>query len=388
MAPQSILIVKLSSMGDVIHTLPAARYLREAFPQARLGWAVEESHADVLRGQTWLDEVIVWRRATLRSYWDFLTRLRRTRWDLAIDFQGIFRSAALVMRWSGARRRVGFSPSKELAHWFYNAPLPRAAKDCHAVEWYLRLAQAATRLAASDPTRASGGRKPPDNAASPHAPNIDHPTSHIEHRAEDRTPPPRFTLYPSADDRAAVDAWLAAQRFDPAHERLVVFCPDARRPANLWPEARWAELAGQLAGMPGVRIALAGGPASRDRCDRIARAAACHLMRADGQFPLLASSVLFGRAACVVTGDTGPMHLAVAAGAKVVALLGPTNPGWTGPYAADAIVLTRRLPCSPCKTAGRCPIGYDPPRCMAEITVAETATAVARQLAPAPRAAA
>ncbi len=376
MSPQSILIVKLSSMGDVIHTLPAARHLRAAFPGARLAWAVEEPHADLLRGQTWLDEVIVWRRANLRSYAQFLSRLRRTRWDVAIDFQGIFRSAALVIRWCGARRRVGFSPRNELAHWFYNAPVPRPPQDCHAVEWYLKLAQAVTGLPA-EPRLERPYLKLAPHAASEGV-NIERPTSNVQHRTSATSA--LFPLQPSQDDHAAVEAWLTEQRIDPRRERLVVFCPDARREANLWPETNWAELASHLKGVPGVRVALSGGPASRARCDRIDQAAGSALLRADGQFRLLASAVLLGRAACVVTGDTGPMHLAVAAGARIVALLGPTNPRWTGPYASDAIVLTRHLPCSPCKTAGRCPLGYDPPRCMEEITVAETAAAVARQL--------
>jgi ADP-heptose:LPS heptosyltransferase len=186
-APASVLIVKLSSMGDVIHTLPAARHLRAAFPRAILGWAVEEAHADVLRGQRWLDETIVWRRKGLGSYLDFLRRLRCSRWELAIDFQGIFRSAGLVMRCSGARRRAGAAPSKELAHWFYNAPVPRPPRDGHAVEWYLAVAEAVTGLPAEArlerpymdlPTNsaANGGRQPPDSVAT----NVQRPTSNVQ----------------------------------------------------------------------------------------------------------------------------------------------------------------------------------------------------------------
>jgi ADP-heptose:LPS heptosyltransferase len=207
--------------------------------------------------------------------------------------------------------------------------------------------------------------------------NIERPTSTIQYRT---ALSPRFPLHPSLADHQAVDAWLAERGFDRGREKLVIFCPDARREANRWPEEKWAKLAVELASLPTVRVILSGGAAARERCHRIAAAAGGDIWRADGQFRLLASAALFSRAACVVTGDSGPMHLAVAVGARVVALLGPTNPRWTGPYASDAIVLTRSLPCSPCKTAGRCPLRFDPPRCMEEISVEETTAAVIRQL--------
>jgi heptosyltransferase-1 len=371
----SLLIVKLSSMGDVLHTLPAARHLREAFPEAKLGWAVQEPHAELLRGQSWIDEVIVWRRRSPRTYLSFVRRLRKTRWDVAVDFQGIFRSG-IVTRLSGARRRIGFCPSNEKAHWFYNAPVPWVERSGHAVEWYLHLAAAVTDseppAPLDRPYLAEKAEKVSGTLSTQHYRCLAHP---------DKVPDTfsRFPLHPSLADYQAADAWLAAQGYDAVRDRVVVLCPDARREANRWPPEKFAELANRLlAG--GLRVAVSGGPASRAIGDEIAAQVNGRLGRADGAFRLLASAALLSRAAAVVTGDTGAMHLAVAVGTRVVALLGPTSPRWTGPYASTAIVVTKHLPCSPCKTAGRCPLKYDPPKCMDDISVDEVYDAVLRQI--------
>ncbi len=137
---QRILIVKLSSLGDVILSLPAAQAIRQAFPQAHLGWAVEKSYAMLLNDQPWLDEVVVWDRSRgLRGSWDFVRRLRLGGWDIAVDLQGLLRSG-MTCWLSGAKRRIGNGPLKEQAHWFYNERLPLEPRTWHAVEHYHSLA--------------------------------------------------------------------------------------------------------------------------------------------------------------------------------------------------------------------------------------------------------
>jgi len=118
---------------------------------------------------------------------------------------------------------------------------------------------------------------------------------------------------------------------------------------------------------------------ARAVCDEIARRLGDGVWRADGQFTLPRTAALFREARVVVTGDTGPMHIAVAVGTPVIALFGPTNPQLTGPYAADAIVLNKHIECSPCLER-RCPLNYDPPKCMDLITVEEVYDAVLARL--------
>ena len=107
-------------MGDVIHTLPALRALRRSFPDSTIGWVVEDNHAEVLSGLPEIDRLYILPRKRLKSGWrsrfrlagEMKTRMREVRWDVAIDFQGLWKSL-MVARWSGARRRLGYAPSHE-----------------------------------------------------------------------------------------------------------------------------------------------------------------------------------------------------------------------------------------------------------------------------------
>ncbi len=347
MAPR-ILIVKLSSLGDVLHTLPAARMLREAFPDAHLGWAVESAHSGLLAGQPCLNASYVWNRGAARGFRQFIGELRAGRWDVAIDFQGLLRSA-LISRLSGARQVFGHAPTKEHAHWLYHRRVPLATMERHAVERSLDLAAAVVeRLGGMQPTRGTS-------------------------RAE-------FQLYPSSADQQAVDAWWNAQAIREG-ERLVLLNPHCRKDANRWPVERFTSLARNLMKQPGVRVALVGGAIARDVCDAIATPLGDHIARADGALGLLASAELIRRADAFVTGDTGPMHIAAAVGTPIVALFGPANPLRTGPYTDRANVIYKKLSCSPCYARDRCPLGHAVPACMAEISVAEVHAAVMAALA-------
>jgi len=358
MAP-SILIVKLSSMGDVIHTLPAAAAIRRALPRAKIGWAIERAHADLVRDHPMIDHVIEWDRGSARGLLEFVRQIRRHHWDVAIDFQGLLRSGVVAFL-SGARRRIGYRPTGERAHWFYTERIPRVTMDRHAVERNLALAARLEGVSIDEP--------------------LDRPYLRGAAPAAGLSSPSRFPVHLGDEEQLAVDAWLARQGFDRETHRLVAFCPDCRKEANRWLAERFAELARRLTQRPEIRVVICGGPASRDVCAAAASESdANRVWRADGQFGLRASMALLSRASVAVTGDTGPMHMAVAVGVRVVALFGPANPLRTGPYAEDAIVLRQTLDCAPC-FARRCPLKYDPPRCMAELSVDAVEAAVLRQI--------
>ncbi len=347
MAPR-ILIVKLSSLGDVLHTLPAGQLLRSAFPDAHLGWAVERSHAGLLERQPWLGERLIWERGQRYGGIPFVRSLRAGRWDVAIDFQGLLRSA-LVARLSGARQVFGHVPAKECAHWLYHRRIPLATMDRHAVDRSLDLAGAVIeRLGAQSPS----------------------PTMAKSH----------FPLFPSSADVEAVDGWLHERGFRPG-ERLVLLNPHCRKAANRWPTERFAAMAQRLLDVPGVNVAVVGGKIAGEVCDAIAAPLGDRVWRADGAFNLLASAELIRRADAFVTGDTGPMHIAAAVGTPIVALFGPANPLRTGPYTDQAQVIYKRLACSPCYARDCCPLGHAVPACLAEISVNEVQAAVLAAIA-------
>jgi heptosyltransferase-1 len=360
---QSILIVKLSSLGDVIHTLPAAQALRRRFPDAHLAWAVERSHAGVLRGQPFLDDLIEWNRGTLRGWLDFIGRLRQTTWDTAVDFQGLQRSA-IVTRLSGAKRRIGFGPGREHSHLWYNHRVTPPKSPLHAVEKSLRLLVTLGASFEGLPlARKYLGRGEASGRGSAPA-------------ASEMFPLPIGTA-----EREAVEAWLDAERIDTTRKPLAILNPHCRKAANIWPAVRYSALAEKLAA-DGAEVVVTGGPIAKSLCDEIAAPLGGRVHRADGVFTLLGSAELIRRANVFVTGDTGPMHIAAAVGTPIVALFGPADPLRTGPYAADAVVLTKRLPCSPC-FASQCPLGHAEPPCMTDITVEEVHNAVRRRLSEA-----
>ncbi|HEV7224684.1 MAG TPA: glycosyltransferase family 9 protein [Pirellulales bacterium] len=359
MHPQSVLIVQLSSLAGVLHALPAARAIRAALPAARLGWVVESGQAGLVRRQPWIDETIEWDRPRWGGFREFRRRLSRTAWDIAIDFQGTFRSG-LATRWSGAARRIGYLPSLELAHWFYNDCLPLESLDLHAVERNLDLAAKLGAGAADAP--------------------IDRPYLRQSPPVTNGQAPRLFGLQPGEDDLAAVAAWGRTRDFQPRRDQLVVLNPHASRPAHRWPVGHFIRLAERLLARGRVRVALSGGTAARETCDEIAAPFGDAVWRADGRFGPLGMAALFSQAGAVVSGDSGPLHLAAAVGAPLVALFGASSAMRNGPYASNATVLDRELACSPCM-AKRCPLKYDPPLCMEQISVDRVLAAVLSRLA-------
>lgn len=356
--PGSVLLVKLGPLGEVVHALPAARAIRNAFPEAHLGWVVEHSSASLVRSQAWIDETIEWDRRRWVGLGKLFRRLRAGRWDAAIDFQGLFISG-LIAWLSRAPRRVGCTPSLEAGHGFYNERLPLETLEVHAVERNLALAAQLIGAAPAAPIeRPYLLRLPP---------------------AAERSGKTIFPLHPGDDDLAAVEAWGQSRRFNPAREQLVVLNPHGSRSANRWPVLHYVHLVQRLLQRPQVRVALSGGEAARATCDDISAPFGDAVWRADGRFSPLSMAALFSQASVVVAGDTGPLHLAAAVGAPTVALFGATSAVRSGPYAANAIVLDAELACSPCG-AKACPLKYDPPLCMQQIPVDRVLAAVLSRL--------
>jgi heptosyltransferase-1 len=342
-----ILIVRLSSMGDVIHTLPAAVMLREAFPAATIGWVIEERWAELLCAwptprsgarspQRPLVDAIhtvslkQWRSSLFSTQtWERiaagLSDLRAMRYDVAVDLQGAVRSAILA-RWSNAAVIYGATqPRENLASMWYTRRI--ITQHPHVVEQYAELAQAVT------------GRVRP-------------------------IPDAVFPCDPVAD--GAVEKRLRELDL----KDFAILNPGAGWGAKQWPAERYGEVA-KILFEQGIRPIINFGP-REEALAKEAAAASSGTARAMS-FSVGELVALVRRARLFIGGDTGPMHLAAALHVPVVAIFGPTDPARNGPFAPGGIVL--RNPNSPTTLSHR----HQPDPGILEITVRQV-IAAARQL--------
>jgi len=294
--PRSIVIVKLSAIGDVLHGVPVAVALKRAFPDARIGWAVEGRAADVLAGHPAVDHLFRLPRGWLKSPSAVLRlrqQLRAFAPDVAVDLQGLLKSG--VAAWlSGARMRIGFARP--------------VAREC---SW----------LAAT-------------NSVRPVA-------THVVDRNCDLLVPlgiresrPAFDMPAWPVSRERVRHWLTGLRLpDPP----IVVNPGAGWASKRWPADRFAALARCLHRRHGIRpLVVWGGPAERATAEQIA-AESCGEATVAPETTLQDLGELFRLARLVVSGDTGPLHLAAAVGTPCVGLFGPVPAARNGPYGSQHI---------------------------------------------------
>lgn len=316
-----IVIVKLSAIGDVVHALPAVAALRRVLPDARLAWVVEKRAAAILQDSPVIDELIeidtrAWRkrltsRATLADLRERIAALRgHSGIDIAIDFQGLLKSG-LVIKATQARRRIGFENAdlrEPLSRLFLTEQVA-TSRFQHIIDKNLALARAAVEdLSESDQAAFASNTY-------------------------------EFPIGLSADDeRYAEEA--ASQRA----ARFAILNPGGGWPTKLWPAGRFGELADHLYEQHGIVSYVTYGPGEKE----LAQVVASHAR--SGAAQLIASTLkqfvaLARRAALFVGGDTGPLHLAAAAGTPVVGIYGPTSPARNGPFNPQDITVGRDLWC-------------------------------------------
>lgn len=329
----NILIIKPSSLGDVVQALPVLRVLRERFPSAEIDWLVNEEIGDILSGNPYLRTVHVWDRASWRKprflphavkkAARVLRELRRPRYDLVLDLQGLLRSAVMA-RISGGRKIVGFADAREMAPLFYHKKVKTPVAAMHSVERYV--------LAAEGRGRGSGDRE--------------------------------FSIVFSEQEKEAAETLLEQANHD-ANRPLVIFVVGARWATKRWPPESFAALAEKLVTINGAQVALVGSKSEAPLARRIASMGACAVLDFSGKTSLKQLACLFQRAEVVVGNDSGPIHIAAAVGAPLIALYGPTSPARTGPYGTQHKILTTSLSCSPCFRR-TCNLGTP---CMRDISV-------------------
>jgi lipopolysaccharide heptosyltransferase I len=320
-----VLIIRLSSIGDVTHALPVAAALKDAFPHLELTWIVEEMSADIVTGSPCLQNVIViprnrWKKqgrltspTVWREYYDLLRTIRKGRFDVSLDLQGYAKSALLALA-SGARYRFGWHRDRMRdGSSLISRPLPARPGSLHRVDQFL------------DVPAALGA---------------------AQHSV-------RFPLHVPCETVERVTALLSEKGVSQT-VKVAVINPAVGSPTRKWPAANYGELAIGLAERFGMGIVLIGSGKDRDVCREVADttrksdrflSAETPLADLSGETNIKELAAVLNRCAVHICGDTGSAHIAAALERPVVALYGPTDPGYAGPWGQSGNVLARREFC-------------------------------------------
>ena len=306
-----ILIVKLGSIGDIVHTLPALAALREGFPDSEISWVVERNLSEILRDNPLLDRLIevdtkALRRGlmsgeTLRAPRQQLRRLRASAFDVALDFQGLLKSASIA-RLSGARRVFGYSRAglREPASTIFLSKRISVPKRTHVIRKGLSLVEGALGIP-------------------------------VPHDAE------QFSFPINVN---AVDENAASEAASAAGGNYAILNPGGGWPTKLWSADRFGKLADALWSSYGLNSLVTYGPGEEALADAVRQSSETGKAR-PVSLSLKAFYSLAKDARVYIGGDTGPTHLAVAAGAPIVGLFGPTEWWRNGSPRADDVCVER-----------------------------------------------
>ena len=333
MSVRSILIVRLGALGDVVHTIPAAAALRAAFPDTRIDWLVEGKHRAILDLVTVIDRIVPIDTRSVGGWIDAMRRVRLQPYDIAFDFQGLMKSA-IFARASGAPRVAGFSIwhlREKGARPFYSET-DAAEDDPHVIEKNLHLLRVVGIETAT----------------------IAFPLA--------RVPSPA----------------LEAVRAD-VGDRFALINPGAAWPNKRWAAERFGDVAAFLRDVRGLSSVVLWGPGEQSLAQSVVDSSngAARVAPATE----IADLVELSRAASIiVSGDTGPLHIAAAVGTPAVGVYGPTDPHRNGPWDPRDVMVSRFDACA-CHYQRRCRIAD---WCLNRTTVAEVSAAVQQRLAEHP----
>ena len=301
-----ILIVKPSSLGDVVHSLPFLNALHRCFPGVEIHWVIAKGLEGLLEGHPMVDKCVViqkdlWKKisragSTVRELRRLSRDLKAEHYDLAVDLQGLLRSG-LITGATHAPVRIGFAEAREGSRVFYTKEV-KGGRGIHAVERYMKVAG-----------------------------ELGCATDEI-----------LFPLPPSGPGRYRVTRLIAELG------SYAVIVPGARWKTKLWP----AESFGRVAASLPVRSIVVGSAGDREIASTVVASSSGKALSLAGETDLTELIEIVRRAKVVITNDSGPMHIAAALNIPVVAIFGPTSPVLTGPYGKGHVVMQSHEPCAPC----------------------------------------
>jgi heptosyltransferase-2 len=324
-----ILVIRLSSLGDILLTTPVLRLLRQYCPEAHIEFLVKAEYQDVLREHPGVDRL--WLLDTRQPLHHMLRQLRQTRYDLVLDLHRTLRSR-LLYRGVLSRRRLA-----------YGKRTLRRALLVH-LKWNTLCAKTPVPELYAAPLRQLGMTAPLSGT----------------------------DMYLDAESREAIRKDLAQAFTVQTRRLLLAVAPGARWPTKRWPVERFAQVAQELAMQHGAGVVLLGDghdePMATELCQRLR----VPVLNRVGQLSIMQTAALLQRTHLLLSNDSGLMHMATALQVPVVAVFGPTVPEFGFyPFQAQAQVLSHPMPCRPCSTKGshRCPRSHHD--CMQRVSSAQ-----------------
>lgn len=313
-----ILVIKLSSLGDLFHAVPAVHILKEGL-SATVDWVTTDTYAQLVSCFSDVDRVISFhRRSFFSRLGPFLADLRGEEYDMIVDFQGLLKSAMVACLARG-KERIGPGFHREGSGLFYSRVAGVRDRTRHAVEQNLAVVSS-LGLQVSEPVFP-----------------MDVPDRPLE------GPRPRVALLP-------VSRWQTKN----------------------WPVPHWIELAGRLHNAGQESIYLLGGPEDRMVCDEIEGGSGVPVVNLAGRMTLVETCGFLKEVDLLIANDSGPVHMAAAVGTRCLVMFGPTDPARTGPYGKTHRVLKKSMSCAPCMSR-RCRIGTH--ACLNDLAPQEVCTA-------------
>ena len=316
-------------LGDVVMAVPALRELRRMLPDAHVAVVSRPATADIFIDADYVDEVLIYDRASLASAWNQAGEWRRRKFDLAVLFQNAFEAAAIAFL-SRVPARIAYATERRGALLTHPLPSPDWKDARHESYYYLNIVAELERSL--------------------------YGTSSIA------TTKPHFDLRVS-DERKRKALDLLLEHGARANAPLAMLCPGSvNSRAKRWPAERYAALADRLV-ESGANVALIGSPGESDVTQEVCKHAQRQLVVLTGKTTIAEATALISIADVLITNDTGPAHIGAALNTPTLVIFGPTNPLTTYPLSSNAEIVRRAPDCAPCMLRD-CPIDH---RCMTAI---------------------
>ncbi len=302
-SPKNILIIKPSALGDLVQVLPSLAAMRKQWPDAKIKWLVRNEFASLIQGHPYLDEVILFDRKFLGKCWkntkafgaliSLIKRLRKEKFDLVLDYQGLFRTAGFAFL-SGSKQRIGPANAREGANMLYTKRVKQDRETIHLVDYYLKI------------------------------------TSQAGITCENY----EFSLPVKSEAKNAVETLLKNHDIND----YAVFVPGSAHADKCWPTENLAKLADMLNDKYGFSIVASGTPNENPLAESIIEKAETPVLNFTGKTNIPELVELMRNAKLVISNDTGPGHIAAALKVPLVMIFGRSNPARVAPYGREHCV--------------------------------------------------